>query len=40
MIAYFSKYDRSLESKNLFKIFHRIEKFIKKKLPLIEKKNK
>ena len=26
-----SKYDRSLESKNLFKIFHRIEKFIKKK---------
>ena len=33
-----SKYDRSLESKNLFKIFYRIEKFIKKKLPLIEKK--
>ena len=33
-----SKYDRSLESKNLFKIFQRIEKFIKKKIPLIEKK--
>ena len=27
-----SKYDRSLESKNLFKIFYRIEKFIKKKI--------
>ena len=35
-----SKYDRSLDSKQLFKIFNRVEKFIKKKLPLIVKKQK
>ena len=34
------KYDRSLDSKKLFKIFNRVEKFIKKKLPLIIKKQK
>ena len=34
------KYDRSLDSKQLFKIFNRVEKFIKKKLPLIVKKQK
>ncbi len=34
------KYDRSLNSKKLFKIFDRVEKFIKKKLPLIVKKQK
>ena len=35
-----SKYDRSLDSKQLFKIFNRVEKFIKKKLPLIVNKQK
>ena len=35
-----SKYDRSLDSKQLFKIFRRVEKFLKKKLPLIIKKQK
>ena len=35
-----SKYDRSLDSKQLFKIFNRVEKFIKKKLPLIIKNQK
>ena len=35
-----SKYDRSLDSKQLFKIFSRVEKFLKKKLPLIIKKQK
>ena len=35
-----SKYDRSLDSKKLFKIFSRVEKFLKKKLPLIIKKQK
>ena len=34
------KYDRSLDSKQLFKIFNRVEKFIKKKLPLIVNKQK
>ena len=34
------KYDRSLDSKKLFKIFNRVEKFIKEKLPLIIKKQK
>ena len=34
------KYDRSLDSKQLFKIFNRVEKFIKKKLPLIIKNQK
>ena len=34
------KYDSSLNSKKLFKIFDRVEKFIKKKLPLIVKKQK
>ncbi len=34
------KYDRSLDSKRLFKIFNRVEKFIKKKLPFIIKKQK
>ena len=34
------KYDRSLNSKKLFKIFDRVEKFIKKKLPLIIKNQK
>ena len=34
------KYDRSLDSKKLFTIFNRVEKFIKKKLPLINKKKK
>ena len=34
------KYDRSLDSKKLFKIFNRVEKFIKKKLPLNNKKAK
>ncbi len=35
-----SKYDRSLDSKQLLKIFNRVEKFIKKKLPLIVNKQK
>ena len=35
-----SKYDRSLDSKQLFEIFNRVEKFIKKKLPLIVNKQK
>ncbi len=35
-----SNYDRSLDTKQLFKIFKRIEKFISNKLPLIEKKQK
>ena len=34
------KYDRSLDSKKLFTIFNRVEKFIKKKLPLIKKNQK
>ena len=34
------KYDRSLDTKQLFKIFNRIEKFIKKKLPMIIKNQK
>ena len=34
------KYDRSLDSKKLFKLFNRIERFIKKNLPLIIKKQK
>ncbi len=34
------KYDRSLDSNKLLKLFNRIEKFIKKNLPLIIKKQK
>ena len=34
------KYDRSLDSKQLIKIFNRVEKFIKKKLPEITRKQK
>ena len=34
------KYDRSLDSKQLFKIFNRVEKFIKKIIPLIIKNQK
>ena len=34
------KYDRSLDTENLIKIFTKVEKFIKNQLPAIEKKTK